>query len=98
MRTRIRAIPAANRKEPEMDIRLGMHVQSSDGRLLGNVDRIILEPDSHEVFGIIAHKGHFFTTDRIIEVGFIDSAADDTVRLRISQDKADDLPLFTEHE
>jgi uncharacterized protein YrrD len=81
-----------------MDIRLGMRVRASDGQHLGYVDRIILEPDSHEVFGIIAHKGHFFSEDRIIEVGFIESAADDTVRLRITGERADALPRFVEHE
>jgi uncharacterized protein YrrD len=81
-----------------MDIRLGMHVRSSDDRHLGYVDRIILEPDTREVFGFIAHKGHVFTQDRVIETVFIDSIAQDTVRLRLTADKADKLPRFAEHE
>jgi len=81
-----------------MDLKLGMRVQSHDGQHLGSVDRIILEPDTNEVFGIIAHKGHFFSEDRIIEVGFIECAANDTVQLRLTEVEADQLPRFVEHE
>jgi uncharacterized protein YrrD len=81
-----------------MDIRLGMRVFTSDGQHIGSVDRVILEPDSREVFGIIAHKGPFFTEDRIIEVGFIERVVDDAIQLRIARDKADELPRFVEHD
>jgi uncharacterized protein YrrD len=81
-----------------MDIRIGARILSSDDRHLGYVDRIILEPDTRELFGIIAHKGHVLTRDRVIETVFIDSVAGDIVRLRLSADNADRLPRFVEHE
>jgi uncharacterized protein YrrD len=81
-----------------MDLKLGMRAQSPDGQPFSSIDRIIPEPDTHEVFGNIAHNGLFFSEDRVIEAGFIESAADDTVLLRLIGTKADQLPRFVEHE
>jgi uncharacterized protein YrrD len=81
-----------------MDLRLGMPVVSAEGRQLGSIDRIILEPDTHEVFGIISHKGRFLSDDRVIEVGFIESTDGEAVHLRLTAERADRLPRFVEHE
>lgn len=82
-----------------MEIQLGKHVISSDGKQIGTVDRLVLEADHRDLVELIVHKGVLLTRDRIIELGFIEHVdSDGTVRLNLTSDKVDDLPLFIREE
>jgi uncharacterized protein YrrD len=86
-------------KEQSMDIKLGKEVLSSDGTYLGKVDRIVVDPTTHEMVEIIVHKGFLFTTDRMIELPFIEEVDEDSiVHLNITAEQAAELPTFYEHE
>lgn len=75
------------------DIKLEKDVVSSDGEVVGSVDRIIVHPKSLEVEGIVVHEGILFTTDRIVEEEFIDRVdADGTIYLNVSKDEEERLP------
>jgi uncharacterized protein YrrD len=87
------------RKEQSMDIQLGKEVLSSDGTYLGKVDRVVVDPTTHEVVEIIVHKGFLFTTDRMIELPFIARVDEDgVVYLNVTAKRAETLPTFYEHE
>lgn len=82
-----------------MDIQLGKPVLSSDGTYLGKVDRIVLDPATRELVEIIVHKGFLFTTDRMIEMPFVDRIDQEgVVHLNVTAARAGELPTFFEHE
>lgn len=82
-----------------MDVRLGMPVRTRDGREIGKVDRLVVDPEKRELLEIVIHRGPFFTTDRIVDCGLVNALQiDDEVLLKISAREAEELPAFVEHE
>lgn len=81
----------------DMDIELNKAVMSQDGEQIGNVERLIVDPEERVVREFIIKEGTFLSTDRIIDIDLITSIDDDgTVHLSIPADKADTLPPFVE--
>ena len=60
-----------------MDIELGKPVVSSDGKRIGTVDRLIVDPRTWELDELIVQRGLWLSEDRIVERGFIDHVAED---------------------
>lgn len=78
-----------------MDLDLGSHVKSSDGKEVGRVDRIIYQPDTMKVREFVVHKGFFLRNDRIVSIHHVDRIDDDhTVHLKLPAEKTRDLPAF----
>jgi len=74
----------------------GTHVFSSDGEDIGTVDRLILDPSTNEVSGIIVRKGWLFTEDKVVPIGLVDTATEERIRLRRSERALEELPEFEE--
>jgi uncharacterized protein YrrD len=76
-----------------IDVRLGSSVISSDGKRVGKVDGLVIDPDSKSMLEIIVHQGFVFSTDRVIDVMYIDRIDEDgAVHLTVNADKADQMP------
>jgi uncharacterized protein YrrD len=76
-----------------IDVRLGSSVFSSDGKRVGKVDGLVIDPDSKSMLEIIVHQGLVFSTDRIIDVMYIDRIDEvGAVHLTVDADKADRMP------
>lgn len=59
-----------------LDIKLDMRVVITDSKVIGKVDRLVIDPESHELEEIIIHKG-VLQNDRIIERVSIESVDPD---------------------
>jgi sporulation protein YlmC with PRC-barrel domain len=82
-----------------MHIELGRPVMSRDGKRIGTVDQLVLDPDTREVRAIIVHRGLLLTEDRLVDRAAIDTVAPDgTVWLALDAEQAHELPLFVEEE
>lgn len=80
-----------------MDIELGKPVVSSDGKRIGTVDRLVVDPGTWELDEFIVHRGFLLSEDRIIERGFVDRIDEDgIVHLGIRAAEAEQLPRFVE--
>jgi uncharacterized protein YrrD len=76
-----------------IDVRLGSSVFSSDGKRVGKVDGLVIDPDSKSMLEIIVHQGLVFSTDRIVDVIYIDRIDEEgAVHLTVDADEADRMP------
>lgn len=79
-----------------MRFKQGTHVYTSDQRDAGTIDRVILDPATNEVTGLVIRKGWLFTDDKVVPVGLVNSATDERVTLRDTEHDLDMLPEFEE--
>lgn len=78
------------------DIKLGADVISRNSEKVGTVDRVIVDPETLDVDGIVVHEGLLFSTDRIIKAEMIERVdSEGTVRLNITAGEEDQLPELT---
>lgn len=82
-----------------MHIELGRPVMSRDGKRIGTVDQLVLDPATRAVQAIIMHRGWLLSEDRIVDRALIDAVAPDgTVWLSVEAEQTKELPLFVEAE
>jgi len=79
-----------------MQVELGAKVSTTDGKEIGTIDKLILEPESGEVKAILVRKGLFFTHDIEVPIGDIVGQEGGTVRIERTSRQVDDLPRFLE--
>lgn len=79
-----------------MRIDLGMHVVTSDGEKIGNIERLVLDPQSRHVVQMIVSGGFLGMHRHIVDVGMIASQSNDKIVLDMSEDTARKLPEFVE--
>lgn len=80
----------------EMQFKQGTHVYTSDDKDVGSIDRVVLDPRTGEVTGIVVRKGFLFTEDRVVPIGLIESATEDRVQLRRGEAALNNLPEYEE--
>jgi uncharacterized protein YrrD len=71
-------------------------VYTFDGQDVGNIDRVVLNPNTKEVTHIVVRKGFLFTEDKIVPLNLIISATEDRVVLQVND--ADDLHALPQFE
>ena len=79
-----------------MQFKKGTHVYTSDHRDVGTIDRVVLDPRSDEVSGVVVRKGWLFTEDKVVPIGVVDSASEDAIQLSKNADDLQQLPEFEE--
>jgi sporulation protein YlmC with PRC-barrel domain len=70
-------------------------VYSSDGKDLGHLDRVVLDPKTKELTHLVIRQGFFFTEDKIVPMHLVESSTEDRVSLKHMADVLD-LPQFEE--
>ena len=78
-----------------MQFKQGASVYSSDGKDLGHLDRVVLDPKTKEVTHLVMRQGHFFTEDKIAAIHLVESSTEDRVILKHMADVLE-LPNFEE--
>src|SRR5688500_15525565 len=84
------------RMEAHMLIKLGANVLASDGDKVGSVSRIVLDSNTKTIHKFIVDRGLLSTEHRIVDVGMVTSADDNSVRLNLTHAQVDELPNFVE--
>jgi len=79
-----------------MQFKQDASVFTADGRDVGRVDRVVLNPQSKQATHIVVRKGFLFTEDKIVPVSLISTATQDRVTLRPDAGDLDTLPPFEE--
>lgn len=74
-------------------IELGREVDSSDGKKLGKVDRLVLNSENQRLEQIVVDKG-FFSTGKLIDLDLVDHVDADRVVLTLTAAQAERLPEF----
>lgn len=79
-----------------MKVELGAKVTTSDGKAVGTIDKLILDPDSGDVHAVVVRKGLLFGKDIEVPVDGIVGRQDGAVQLEYTEDQLDDLRSFDE--
>jgi sporulation protein YlmC with PRC-barrel domain len=79
-----------------MQVNLGDHVRTIDGKDVGKIDKLILDPVTNAVKAAVVRKGFFLPDDIEIPLGALERESDDTLLLKRTETEVDDLPRFYE--
>jgi uncharacterized protein YrrD len=77
-----------------MQFKEGTRVYTVDGRDVGTVDRVVLDPRNNKVSGIVVRKGWLFTEDKVVPIEMVDVASEDRVTLLETKHDLQELPEF----
>ena len=79
-----------------MEFKQDAKVFALDGREVGHVDRVVLDPTTKAVTHIVVRKGFLFTEDRVVPLDLIVAATAEHVTLREDAGDLHALPKFEE--
>ena len=79
-----------------MQFKQGVGVRTSDGKSIGQLDRVVVDPRTKEVNYLVVRKGTFFTTDRVVPLTLVARADENEVLLREDAGDLEQLPPFEE--
>jgi uncharacterized protein YrrD len=79
-----------------MQIKQDTKVLTADGKDIGHVDRVVMDPATREITHLVVRQGWLFTEDKVLPFGWIDRADENEIRLRPDSTNLDDLPPFEE--
>lgn len=79
-----------------MQFRKNSTVYTADGKQVGVIDRVVIDPSTQEVSHVIVRRGWLFTEDKVVPMAWVDEATADQVRLRHDVTNLDELPQFEE--
>src|SRR3954464_684883 len=79
-----------------MEFKQGTKVVTSDGHHVGNVDRVVINPETKGVSHIVVSKGFLFSEDKVIPVELISTTSPDKVTLQADSATVHNLPPFHE--
>jgi sporulation protein YlmC with PRC-barrel domain len=79
-----------------MQFRQNASVYTVDGKKVGRIDRVVLDPQTKEVTHLVVRKGLLLTEDKVVPVDLIGAATDKGVTLREDVSNLEALPVFEE--
>ncbi|MBZ0291336.1 MAG: PRC-barrel domain-containing protein [Anaerolineae bacterium] len=79
-----------------MQFKNGTNVFTANGKEVGHIDRVVIDPRSQHVTHVVVRAGFLFTEDKLVPVELIKSADDDRVTLQSAAGDLDDLRPFEE--
>ena len=72
----------------------GSNVYSSDGEHVGDVERFMVDDESHQVTHFVISQGLLFKDHKLVPANWIRTVVDDEVRLNVTSDLLRDLPAY----
>jgi len=79
-----------------MAFRKGTDVISREGKKIGELERVVIDPQTREVVYLVVKSGFLLMNDRLISSDQVGEATDQQIVVNISQDHLDELPAFEE--
>ncbi len=76
----------------------GMDIISKDGKTVGHLDRVVLDPETLEVTHLIVRKGLLLTHDRVVPISRVAEAGDkaEKIKLVVTAEQVETLPELDE--
>lgn len=72
---------------------MGVPVEATDGRA-GKVERLIFDPSSHAITGIVVVQGWLLPNDVVVPIDRVESAGEDSLRVDATVDQVRQMPTF----
>ena len=57
-----------------MEIKRNAKVTTADGKDVGRVDRVVIDPQSKEVSHLVIRQGFLFTEDKVVPIDLVSAA------------------------
>ena len=80
-----------NIPEGTVAMKEGAKVIAADGRQVGNVERVVAEPEMEQITHLLVSSGWFNKENKLIPVAWVMRMGEDTVHLRVGKDSVEDL-------
>jgi hypothetical protein len=77
-------------------LREGVDVISSDGKHVGDVERLFVEPDSARATHFVMSQGLLFKDRKLVPAHWVKSADEDKVHLTVTSSVLERLPSYEE--
>jgi sporulation protein YlmC with PRC-barrel domain len=77
-----------------MKLKEGTEVFTQEGKKIGEITRVVLDPDTKEITHVVVRRGHLFTKDRLIPAGLLEIDSDHRMCFTRPLNSPDDLPEF----
>ncbi len=74
----------------------GASIFTADGKEVGHIDRVVIDPKTKEVTHIVIRKGFLFVKDKVVPIDLIAAGQEGRITLHIDKDKLEELPDFEE--
>ena len=81
-----------------MRVELGARVRTADGKDVGTIDRLIVDPSNNEIKAAVIRKGMILPRDIEVPLSAIERGPDGSVQLTYTADQVDQLPEFFERK
>jgi uncharacterized protein YrrD len=81
-----------NMPEDTVPLKEGTDVISSDGEHVGDIERLVVEPDSNKTTHIVISQGLLFKDRKLVPAHWVKSVEEDKVRLAVSTRLLERLP------
>ena len=75
-------------------VQLSASVRTRDGKDFGSLDKVIMDPRTGRITGVVAVKGLLLSRAVALPIEALEAAPDGSVRLAYSEDEVEDLPDF----
>jgi uncharacterized protein YrrD len=85
-----------NIPENTVPIREGTDIHSSDGKEVGEVERLIVDPDSNQVTHFLVSQGVLFKDRKLVPVHWVKQVEEDSLYLGVSSQVLERLPSYEE--
>lgn len=79
-----------------MQFRQGVGVFTLDGKEVGHIDRVVIDPKANEITHLVVRKGTLIAEDKVVPVGLVAVEKEDQVTLRLDKDQLEQLPNYEE--
>ncbi len=79
-----------------MDILEDAKVVTADGDQVGHVDRVVLNPRTHQVTHIVVRKGLFFQKDKLIPIDAVENTSEGNLVLKPGTPDPSNFPDYVE--
>jgi uncharacterized protein YrrD len=77
-----------------MDFHFGSAVRERDGGKIGELRRLVYDPETRQVVSLVVEEGLLEARDRVVPIGAVATADDDAVSLELSHPQFDSLPEY----
>ena len=81
-----------------MNIKMGEKVLSQNGKVVGKIERVVMDPKSEEITHVVVERGLLFKVEHLIPVSMLGELSEKGISLLVDEKKVQSLPEFeTEH-
>ena len=74
----------------------GADVYSANGKKIGSLSRVVIDPNTQEVSHLVIEKGLLFTANKIVPIDMVDRENDEKIILLNAEQNPDEFEDFLE--